>query len=281
MSTTTETVKPGPAGGALSAKPSPTYGSPRKLGDTARRDRWWIGPAWVVTSLTLFGIYTIVRVIVSTRYSGIYTDGAHLQSPMFSPDLAGIFGFKTTLPWSFLVLWAPLGMRSTCYYYRKSIYRSYFLAPPSCAVAGAARRKYDGETKFPFVFMNFHRFFWYAAAIVVGFLWFDAIRGLFYTVHGTTHFGVSLGSLIMFVDVIALSGFTFGCNSFRHLIGGGLNCFDCSSSAKTRHGLWQRVNILNVNHRQWAWISMFTVWGTDLYIWLAGSGVFTDPHHIF
>ena len=270
MSTTTEAVQPAPA-----------YSAPRKLGDTARRDRWWIGPVWVVSSLSLFGIYTLLRVIVSTKYSGIYADGAHLQSPMFSPDLSGIFGFKTTLPWSLLVLWAPLGLRSTCYYYRKSYYRSFFLAPPSCAVAGAQRRKYTGETRFPFVLNNMHRFMWYAAAIVIGFLTFDFFRSLFYSVHGSTHFGVSVGSLIMLVNVVCLSAFTFGCNSWRHIIGGKLNCFDCSATTRARHKGWLGVTKLNVNHKEWAWISMFTVWATDVYIWLAGSGVFTDPHHIF
>ncbi|MBO0768938.1 MAG: hypothetical protein J2O48_09675 [Solirubrobacterales bacterium] len=270
MSTTSEALKP-----------SPAYGEPRKAGATARRDRWWVQPFLVVAALTTFGIYTIVRVILSTKYPGVYTDGAHLQSPMFSPDLAGIFGFHTKLPWSFLVLWAPLGMRTTCYYYRKSIYRSYFLAPPACAVAGAARRKYSGETKM-LLFMNLHRFFFYAAAIVVGFLAFDFVRSLFYaTAGGGTSFGVSIGSLIMLINVVCLSGYTFGCNSFRHLIGGNLDCFDCSASTRTRHTLWQRVTTLNVRHQEWAWLSMFTVWGTDLYLWLAGSGVFTDPHHIF
>jgi hypothetical protein len=272
MSTTTEAVKP-----------SPAYGAPRKLGDTARRDRWWVQPFAVVTALSLFGLYTILRVILSTKYPGISTDGAHLQSPMFSPNLDGYFGWgTTTVPWSLLVLWAPLGMRTTCYYYRKSIYRSYFLSPPSCAVAGAARRKYDGETKFPFVVMNLHRFFFYAAAIVVGFLTYDFFRGLFYTTSsGGTAFGISVGSGIMLINIVCLSAYTFGCNSWRHIVGGKLNCFDCSAAAKTRHGLWKKVTKLNVKHQQWAWISMFTVWATDLYIWLAGSGVFTDPHHIF
>jgi hypothetical protein len=127
------------------------------------------------------------------------------------------------------------------------------------------------------VLNNLHRVFFYFAAIVVAFLWYDAIRGLFY---GGT-FGFGLGNGIMFVNVISLSAFTFGCNSWRHLIGGQLNCFSCSTSAKTRHGLWQKVSILNGSHMQWAWISMFTVWATDLYIWLASSGVITDPHHIF
>ncbi len=261
---------------------SATATAPRKLGTTSRRDAWWIQPFLVVTVLSLFGVYTILRVVTATKYPGVYTDGAHLQSPMFSPNLAGFFSFHTTLPWSLLVLWAPLGMRTTCYYYRKSIYRSYFLAPPSCAVAGIARKKYTGETKLPLVFMNLHRFFFYFAAIVVGFLLYDAIRGLFYTTaSGGTAFGVSVGSAIMFINVACLSGYTFGCNSFRHIIGGKLDCFDCSSTAKTRHTWWQKITVLNVKHAQWAWISMFTVWGCDLYLWLAGSGVFTDPHHIF
>ena len=149
---------------------------PRRLGATMRRDRWWVQPVLVVIALTLFGIYTIVRVIVNKHYA-ITTDGAHLQSPFFSPDLPGIFSFNTNLPWAFLVLWSPLGLRTTCYYYRKSYYRSFFLAPPSCAVAGVARRKYTGETKFPLVLNNLHRIFFYFAAIVIGFLWYDAIRG--------------------------------------------------------------------------------------------------------
>lgn len=246
-----------------------------------RRDRWWVQPVLVVTALTIFGIYVIVRVIVSTKYQAITADGAHLDSPMFSPDLTLYFNFHTTLPWSLLVLWAPLGMRTTCYYYRKSIYRSYFLAPPSCAVAGIARRKYSGETKLPFVLMNLHRLFFYLAVAVVGFLTYDFVYGLFYRTATGTHFGVSIGSLIMLINIVCLSAYTFGCNSFRHLIGGRLNCFDCSASARTRHRAWLKVNILNVRHMQWAWISMGTVWATDLYIWLAGSGVFTDPHHIF
>jgi hypothetical protein len=32
---------------------------------------------------------------------------------------------------------------------------------------------------------------------------------------------------------------------------------------------------------EWAWISMFTLWLTDVYIWMVSSGAFTDPHHIF
>jgi hypothetical protein len=273
MSTTTEAVKPGEE-----VQPSPAYNAPRKLGATARQDRWWVGPAFTVAVLSLFGIYTILRVILSTKYPAIRTDGAHLQSPIFSPNLEGIFGFHTTLPWAFLVLWAPLGLRSTCYYYRKAYYRSFFLAPPACAVAGAQRENYRGETKFPWVLNNVHRYMWYAATIVVLWLAGDFVASLFYATPHGTEFGVSVGSGIMLVNVICLSGFTFGCNSWRHLIGGSSNCFDCH---KVKYSGWKAVTKLNLNHKEWAWVSLFMVWGTDAYIWLAGSGVFTDPHHIF
>ena len=200
---------------------------PRRLGATMRRDLWWVQPVLVVTALTLFGIYTLIRVIFVNKYFAITADGAHLQSPFFSPDLPGIFSFNTNLPWALLVLWAPLGLRTTCYYYRKSYYRSFFLAPPSCAVAGVARRKYSGETKFPLVLNNLHRIFFYFAAIVVGvplvrhdprFLLQRLVRD-----RGRQR--------IMFINVICLSAFTFGCNSWRHIIGGKLNCFSCSPSA--------------------------------------------------
>jgi hypothetical protein len=248
---------------------------PRRLGATMRRDLWWVQPVLVVTLLTLFGIYSLLRAILSRHYA-ITADGAHLQSPFFSPDLPGAFN-GLGRPWAFMVLWAPLGLRTSCYYYRKSYYRSFFLAPPACSVAGMARRKYSGETKLPLVLNNLHRIFFYFAALVVAFLWYDAIRGLFY--NGS--FGIGVGNGIMFVNVIALSAFTFGCNSWRHIIGGKLNCFSCSVTAQARHTGWKKVSILNGRHMEWAWISMFTVWGTDVYIWLASSGVFTDPHHIF
>jgi hypothetical protein len=85
----------------------------------------------------------------------------------------------------------------------------------------------------------------------------------------------------MIVNVALLSAFTFGCNSFRHLIGGRLDCFTCTAGARARHKAWQKVSILNGRHQLYAWVSMGTVWLTDLYIRLSSAGVFTDPHHIF
>ena len=105
-----------------------------------------------------------------------------------------------------------------------------------------ARRPYRGETKLPFILQNVHRYFMYLAVIVLGFLWYDTGRAFLFTnAHGSLEFGVGLGSLIMLANVVLLSLFTFGCNSVRHLIGGRLDCFTCSASARTRHQLWRGV----------------------------------------
>ena len=112
--------------------------------------------------------------------------------------------------------WAPLAFRLTCYYYRKAYFRSFFWHPRSCAVRGAEARRYRGETAFPWVLNNFHRFAFYATVVQVGFLWFDAI--LAFDFHG--RFGIGLGSVIMLANVLLLSGYTFGCHAFRHLAGG-------------------------------------------------------------
>ncbi len=184
------------------------------------------------------------------------------------------------LPFTYagLVVWVPLGFRLSCYYYRKAYYRALFLAPPACAVAGPRDRRYRGEAAFPFVLLNVHRYFFWLATIVLGFLWYDAVRAfLFRGADGSLHVGVGVGSLVMLANVVLLSVFTFGCNSLRHLVGGGFDCFTCSAGARARHGLWRGVRVLNVGHMQWAWISLGGVALTDLYIRLASAGVFHDP----
>ena len=254
----------------------------RPLGATSRRDRWWLTPLLTVTALTTFGIYSIVVAASNTDYE-ITRDGARLLSPFYSPDLRSLIGLHISFTYAFFVIWAPLGLRASCYYYRKAYYRSYFLAPPACAVAGRpkAAGRYTGESRLPFILNNVHRVFFYFAVIVIGFLSYDAIRSLFYSTSTGTRFGISLGTVIMFANVVLLSAFTFGCNSFRHLIGGRLDCFTCTAGARTRHKAWQKVSVLNGRHQLYAWVSMGSVWLTDLYIRLSSAGAFTDPHHIF
>ena len=184
-----------------------------RLGSTARRDAWWVAPALTAAGLTVFGLYALVVAFwgVDYRYEN---GGASYLSPL-------------------VVLWAPLGLRATCYYYRKAYYRSFFLSPPACSVAG--RKGYSGESRLPLILQNAHRYFLYFAIVVLGFLWYDAVRAFFFrTGDGSLELGVGLGSLVLLANVICLSAFTFGCNSARHLIGGKLDCFTCSRSARVR-----------------------------------------------
>jgi len=116
------------------------------------------------------------------------------------------------------------------------------------------------------------------ATIVLLFLWFDAFRAfVFETPHGGHELGIGLGTLVLLANVVLLSLFTFGCNSLRHLVGGRLDCFSCSRVARTRHKLWRGVTILNLGHREWAWLSLASVALADLYVRLAAMGVFDDP----
>jgi hypothetical protein len=243
----------------------------RRFGATARRDRWWLAPLLTGVGLTMFGIYSIVVATMGSDY--LYTrGGARYLSPFYSPELHLPFTY------AFFVIWVPLGFRLSCYYYRKAYYRSFFLAPPACAVAGLRRRRYRGEAAFPYILLNIHRYFLYLATIVLGFLWYDAVRAFFFRgSNGSLHLGVGVGTLVMLANVVLLSLFTFGCNSLRHLVGGKLDCFACSAGARTRHTLWRGVSFLNGRHMLWAWISLGGVGLTDLYIRLASAGVFHDP----
>lgn len=160
----------------------------------------------------------------------------------------------------------------TCYYYRKAYYRAFFFDPPACAV-GEPRHKYSGETKFPFILQNIHRYFLYLAVVFLCFLWYDAFKGFWFN----GHFGIGLGSIVLLVNIILLTLYLLSCHSLRHLVGGKLDCFSCTAYNKTRHGAWKKASILNERHMLFAWCSLFSVGFADFYIRMVASGAFTDP----
>ncbi len=247
------------------------------LGVTQRRDTWWLAPLLTFLGLTGFGIYSAWAALQGNHYES----GPYL-SPFYSPNVKEIFGWNPPFSFAFLFLWIPLGFRATCYYYRKAYYRSIFIDPPACAVGEPKSRTYKGEASFPFILQNIHRYFFYLATIVLAFLWYDVLKAFFFKnlVTGQTEFGVGVGTLVLLVNVVALSGFSFGCNSLRHLIGGKLDCFSCSASTRIRYKLWGGVSVLNLKHMEWAWISLFTVGFADLYVRLCSMKIWFD-HRLF
>ena len=86
----------------------------------------------------------------------------------------------------------PGGFRLTCYYYRKAYYRSFVWAPPACAVPDA-RTKYFGESRFPLILQNIHRYFFYFSIPILFFLWWDAIRAFSFP----DGFGIGVGTLLL------------------------------------------------------------------------------------
>jgi hypothetical protein len=86
--------------------------------------------------------------------------------------------------------------------------------------------------------------------------------------------GLSLGSVVLFVNAILLGLYTASCHSCRHLCGGHLNAF---SKGPTRYWLWKQVTKLNEHHMGLAWISLVFVAVADLYVRLVAYGVFHDP----
>src|SRR3546814_15802682 len=62
----------------------------------------------------------------------------------------------------------------TCYYYRKAYYRAFWMSPPACAVT-EPHATYSGETRFPLIVQNFHRYFFYAAVLISLINTWDAI----------------------------------------------------------------------------------------------------------
>jgi len=88
--------------------------------------------------------------------------------------------------------------------------------------------------------------------------------------------GVGVGSIIMTLNAVFLTAFTLGCNSLRHLVGGNVDCYSCASFGHQRYQAWKFVSLFNVHHNFWAWISLFWVGFTDLYIRLVSMNIITD-----
>ena len=226
----------------------------------------WPYPAFVVFVLGLFAVYT-AWVVLFQPVAQFDPYLSPFESPLIS--LGGI-------PPGIFVVWAPLVFRATCYYYRKAYFRSFFWHPRSCAVPEPHRGGYRGETRFPWVLNNLHRFTFYVIFVQVLILAFDAVVAFRFG----GRFGIGLGTALMVVNVVLLGGYTFGCHSLRHLAGGELNCFSCSRTARARFQLWKGITVLNIRHDRWAWASLFSVWLTDAYIRVLMHGWIVDPRWI-
>ncbi|MBI4545291.1 MAG: succinate dehydrogenase [Gemmatimonadetes bacterium] len=254
---------------------------PPGLGRTLRRDRWWAQPLAVAVGLAGLGAYATWAIFQGKNF---FVDP--YLSPFYSPCLTadcplevGIVGIEW---WKFspaiLMMVFILGFRATCYYYRKAYYRSYFIDPPACAVGEHRGHRYRGETAFPFILQNLHRYFLYLSIPILLFLWYDSIQAFLFSneATGEKEFGMGVGTLVLLVNVALLTGYLLGCHSLRHLAGGKIDCFSCARYGRARFHIWRGMSFFNADHMFWAWTSLVTVCLADLYVRLVATGVIAD-----
>lgn len=277
----------------------------RSWGETLRTDTWWVAPLVVFLALSAFLVYANIAAFQNDHY----THGNYL-SPFYSPTLFAseaaegasaeeihrreehqhhsLFGKQPTwwpgfIPFSpaLLILIFPAGFRLTCYYYRGAYYKAFWADPPSCGV-GEPRKGYLGENSLPLIIQNIHRYFLYFALLFLLFLAYDAIMAFFFdTAKGAeseadgkyTNFGFGIGTFVLCLNVFLLSGYTLGCHSLRHLVGGFMDKFT-GSPMKTK--CYDCVSCLNRQHMIWAWCSLVWVAFSDIYVRLCSMGIWQD-----
>lgn len=247
---------------------------------TLRTDRWWVAPLLTFLGLSAFVVYGLVRVFFIDKY--YWAPEQHYLAPFYSPCVSEscVEGSSHFLGQPFpqmpswmgpaaIILILPGGFRFTCYYYRKAYYRSFWFSPPACAVPDG-HKKYTGETRFPLLFQNVHRYFFYAAVLVGLVLTYDAFLA-FKGIDGG--FGIGVGTIILWINAFLIWAYTLGCHSCRNITAGRLNNF---SKHPIRYKLWTWVSKLNAKHQQYAWYSLTSVITADIYVMAVSAGWITD-----
>ena len=241
---------------------------------TLRTDRWWVQPLLTVLALLAFIAYSTFRAFQNAHYFA-----EPYISPFYSPCITTscegdtfpkLFTGPSWISPALYILVFPLGFRLTCYYYRKAYYRSFWLAPPACAVAEPHQR-YTGEARLPLLGQNLHRYFFYAGLVFNVILTYDVVFAFRDETGAWGHMG--LGTLVLLANATLLWLYSLSCHSCRHIVGGRLNNF---SRHPMRYRFWTVVSTLNGNHMKFAWFSLFSVAFADFYVLLVASGTITD-----
>jgi hypothetical protein len=260
-------------------------GHPEGPAATVRNDPWWVGPVATFVYISILLVY-----LTWAAFTGEHYYANPYLSPVYSPVLFTKLAMPGAAPlahawlgewpawWpaflpatpALFALAGPGLLRFTCYYYRKAYYRSFVGSPPGCAVAPIPRHGYRGETGL-LVFQNLHRYAMYIAIIYIPILTYDAL--IAFSRDG--QLGVGVGSLVITINTALLTGYAFGCHSFRHIVGGYDDCMSCGQNT-AKYSLWKFSTWFNERHMQFAMISLFWVAFTDFYVRMVSMGVITD-----
>ena len=247
---------------------------------TLRTDKWWLQPLITVVVLVSFIIYATIRAfegknyfaepLISPFYSPCLTNGCPDGASLLGQPFGTIAIFGMVISPALFILIFPLGFRMTCYYYRKAYYRSFWQSPPACAVA-EPHKTYTGETRAPLILQNGHRWFFFAGLIFNVLLTIDAVLAFRNADGQWGH--LSVGTLVLLTNATLLWLYSASCHTCRHTIGGRLRNF---SKHPVRYKLWGWVSVLNHRHPTFAWISLFGVALSDVYVRAVASGSLTN-----
>ncbi|GGM73831.1 hypothetical protein GCM10007108_09720 [Thermogymnomonas acidicola] len=217
-------------------------------------------PNWRIWS---FILVVILAIYLLTQFPVRETDG--LIDPFYSPTV--------------LVLPIVGLFRLTCYAYRKDYHRHIFSHPMACRADVRhenTKRKYNGETRF-FRVENVHRYFMYASWPIIPFFFYDVYVSITYKGFAE----LSLGSIILLINAIFVTLYTFSCHSLRHVTAGGAECFGCvfnqsQPRSSARWGFFRFQSALNRHHEALAWTSLSLLIFVDLYIRALGVHMFPN-----
>ncbi len=203
-----------------------------------RKDAWWVGPA--LTVLVLSGLHRL-RHVPRVRGNELRVAGVPvaLLLAVLRRDLGQGHGPRaSSRPPCSSCRGPRASVSPATTTARPTTARSPGTRPPAPSPS-ARRHGYNGETKL-LLFQNLHRYAMYVALIFLVVLWKDVVVAVIGWKDGV-HVGV--GTLVMLANVILLTGYTFGCHSFRHLVGGGVNSYSTGEprrlpprALEARHG---------------------------------------------
>jgi hypothetical protein len=129
-------------------------------------------------------LYATVHVFLGRWY---WVPRYHYLTPFYSPCVSGACAAGSSslgtwfpkvpsiIPYAVVSLPFVLGFRLTCYYYRRAYYRAFWRAPAACAVR-EPHATYSGETRFPLILQNLHRYFFWAAVAISVLNTYDVIQ---------------------------------------------------------------------------------------------------------
>lgn len=212
----------------------------------------FLEPNWRFWS---FVIVSIIGTFLILSYPVPVHDG--LTDPFYTPTI--------------FILPLVILFRLTCYAYRKDYHRHLFNHPNGCITDSrldSSRRGYTGETGF-FRVENTHRYFMYIAWGILPFFFYDVYHSMVYS----GSFTLSLGTVILAVNAVAVTLYTFSCHSVRHLTGGYKDCYACPSNLNKKTSFFKVQSRFNQHHEALAWTSLILFVFVDLYLRALLAGV--------